>query len=421
MFHLHCLDEVLDDGPLPEFWECKACRFIKVSEISKNSRDNLESLKGDGKDGVLGYLFGGLLEDLKSMNPRIFHIPSYIINSFENISAHPITGDFINDSEVEIIKFNNSSQLREVNPTIKRNQVTDSENLLNSYCYKCSRSNLKLLQTNLLSSYSIHQPQGLNLQSCNSELIKCDFCPLYWHLDCLDPPLANVPPELRENEIEIVNLKAINSIKAKLWGKDFVNSSAGTQSSSLLDGLFSIRKKWMCPCHSQNVGHIKSTGWKWCTVYEDKENDNVSDPDDIFLFSSSSKNNGHIEIKNDKETDGLFGELEYINSKRRIGPIDRFEIDGIRYRVPEKRVKMDFLSKSNQKQSIAKKEKYRVLPNGELEFDQDMLDSMFPGLDSRFHLVTPNDSLDILLEAANKLEKIPSLPIEEEQEVISNH
>jgi hypothetical protein len=216
-------------------------------------------------------------------------------------------------------------------------------------------------------------------------------------------------------------LKAINSIKAKLWGKDFVNSSAGTQSSSLLDGLFSIRKKWMCPCHSQNVGHIKSTGWKWCTVYEDKENDNVSDPDDIFLFSSSSKNNGHIEIKNDKETDELFGELEYINSKRRIGPIDRFEIDGIRYRVPEKRVKLDFLSKSNQKQSMAKKEKYRVLPNGELEFDQDMLDLMFPGLDSRFRLVTPNDSLDILLEAANKLEKIPSLPLEEEQEVISDN
>lgn len=25
------------------------------------------------------------------------------------------------------------------------------------------------------------------------EMINCDFCSLYWHLDCVDPPLASAP------------------------------------------------------------------------------------------------------------------------------------------------------------------------------------------------------------------------------------
>ena len=29
-------------------------------------------------------------------------------------------------------------------------------------------------------------------------LIRCDFCPLYWHLDCLDPPLTSAPLPMRK-------------------------------------------------------------------------------------------------------------------------------------------------------------------------------------------------------------------------------
>lgn len=39
-------------------------------------------------------------------------------------------------------------------------------------------------------------------------IISCDYCPLHWHLDCVDPPLASMPP----------------------WGK-----------------------KWMCPNHADRI------------------------------------------------------------------------------------------------------------------------------------------------------------------------
>lgn len=388
VFHLYCLDHVLDEKRLPEFWECNSCRGNTQIDLGFH------------------YFFGELLQGLNGKNPRIFQLPLHITNSFENISAHPKTGNFMINSEMEVINFITSNQVGKGNPTIKRNNViTESDQLLNSFCYKCSRSNLKLLQTNLLSSYSIMQPKGLKLQTCNSDLIKCDFCPLYWHLDCLDPPLASVPPELRENEIEIVNLRSLNAIKEKIWGRESPNSSAGTLNSRCsLDELVSIRKKWMCPCHSQNVGNIQPSGWKWCTVYEDPESDIVAGGDEILLFSKSSQNNGNIEIRNDRDTNTLFEEIEHVNSKRTIRPIDRFEIDGIRYRVPEKRIKLDFFAKTSKTTPKTKPEKYRVLPNGQLEFDKEVLDAMFPGYNSKFKLIKSDDSLNMLLEAAKNID-----------------
>jgi hypothetical protein len=337
-------------------------------------------------------------------------LPSNIINSFENIIKHPKTGDFLYKSDVEFINLNSEKQIKERNPTIKSKRE-EIELIKNAYCYKCSRSNLKLSQTNLLYSYSINQAEkGLQLQSCTSDLIKCDFCPLYWHLDCLDPPLATVPPELRENEIEIVDLRSINAIKEKIWGKDSVNSVTG---HSILDGLVSIRKKWMCPCHSQNIGTIQPNGWKWCTVYENPDTQVISG-DEIFLFSNSTNNNGQIDIINEDGTDKIFEEMKHLDSKPSIGPIDRFEINGIRYRVPEKRIKLDFLSKSTGLKRHTNTKKYLVRPNGELEFDKDALQHMFPGFDSKVQLVNSDDSLEMLLEAARNIDESRSATAAEE-------
>ena len=349
------------------------------------------------------FLFGELLDSVSCLNPRIFQLPGLIRNSFENVATHPLTGDFIDTREIEFMNFNVPSQIKDSNPTIKRNQqLGDSDQLLNAYCYQCSRSNLKLQQTSLLSSYSVHQPSnGLKLQSPNSELIKCDFCPLYWHLDCLNPPLTSIPPQLRENEIEIVNLRSINSIKSKIWGKEAIESGTGmlNNSRSFVEGLFSIRKKWMCPCHIQNVGNLQPKGWRWCTVYEDPNLENNSELDDIYLFSKSSRNNGRIEIINEKETDKLFDEFNLSKRKSKFDSIDRYEINGVKHRVPERLIKLDFLSKSCD-DTMESRRKYRFSPNGEVEFDQKMLETMFPGCDTKYNVVTPVNSIDSLLEAA---------------------
>ena len=58
---------------------------------------------------------------------------------------------------------------------LKEDHVQDNFKLQDSkgnfiFCYKCGKSSMG-----------------------RREIIKCDFCTLYWHLDCLDPPLANPP------------------------------------------------------------------------------------------------------------------------------------------------------------------------------------------------------------------------------------
>jgi hypothetical protein len=109
--------------------------------------------------------------------------------------------------------------------------------------------------------------------------------------------------------------------------------------------------------------------------------------------------------------------MNQLHSKRSIGPIDRFEINGIRYRVPEKRIKLDFLAKSNGLEHQTKTRKYKVLPNGELEFDKAVLDHMFPGFNSKVELVHSEDSLEMLLEAAKNINESSNLQTADEEEV----
>jgi hypothetical protein len=29
-------------------------------------------------------------------------------------------------------------------------------------------------------------------------MVSCDYCPLHWHLDCMNPPMSNMPPLTRK-------------------------------------------------------------------------------------------------------------------------------------------------------------------------------------------------------------------------------
>ena len=32
----------------------------------------------------------------------------------------------------------------------------------------------------------------------NKRIVSCDYCPLYWHMDCLDPPMTSLPNPTRK-------------------------------------------------------------------------------------------------------------------------------------------------------------------------------------------------------------------------------
>ena len=143
-------------------------------------------------------------------------------------------------------------------------------------------------------------------------MLKCDFCNGYWHLDCVDPPLAN-PPHI--------------SLEA------------------------SQRDAWRCPRH---IEHDLRSGLLLQNdlneTYDDVEMGDATftrvprkirrrkNPDIVEpTFSRGMRNNGLIDIINDPDDD-TDGEGNYTG----------FEIKDVNskvYRVPERGLIADFLSK----------------------------------------------------------------------------
>jgi hypothetical protein len=141
------------------------------------------------------------------------------------------------------------------------------------------------------------------------QMLKCDFCNAYWHLDCVDPPLAN-PPHI--------------SLEA------------------------SQRDAWRCPRH---IEHDLRSG----LLLQNDLNDDVEMGDDTFnrvprkirkrknpdvvepTFSRGMRNNGLIDIINDPDDD-TDGEGNYTGFEFK-------DVNSKVYRVPERGLITDFLTK----------------------------------------------------------------------------
>lgn len=133
-------------------------------------------------------------------------------------------------------------------------------------------------------------------------MAECDFCNCFWHLDCLDPPLANPPS------------------KKSLNGKP--------------------RQTWMCPNHVDDaLAHLgpslkpvlrdedslRSPTQRFCKVRRPKNPTTID-----ASLRRGFRNNGLIDIEN--ETSEEEEEIER-------------EIGGAIYRVPEKGIKLDFIDR----------------------------------------------------------------------------
>ena len=129
------------------------------------------------------------------------------------------------------------------------------------------------------------------------EIIACDFCNLQWHIDCLDPPLANPPPR----------------------------GSNGKP-----------RHDWMCPNHiddelqafdtSVRISRRSQAGIGGSRKVRRPKNARIIDT----ALRRGFVNNGNIEIQNEPFDVDKF--------------IEREEF-GVVYRVPERGVKLDFIDR----------------------------------------------------------------------------
>ncbi len=236
-FHFSCLEEGFNDSNIPDDqWKCSECCKRDVE------------YKG---------IFAPLLEQLDSTNPKIFQLPASI-RDLKDVFAHPETGDYTEYKNVDISIVDNLTDHE------------DQENRLD-YCSHCLKSSFQFTENTALMSSLI--PKRGTLQAQRSEMIKCDYCNCYWHLDCLDPPLSCKPPQFCLSEYPVLDLKQIQKTKQMVWGDEtpggdkfenfdgsFIdinymkNLYRATPNSSICKKYIRIRPKWMCSRHKQNRG-----------------------------------------------------------------------------------------------------------------------------------------------------------------------
>ncbi|GKT46676.1 uncharacterized protein ColSpa_06857 [Colletotrichum spaethianum] len=147
-FHFECVDLGLGDT-LPEEWFCNVC-------FSNRYPTRVPEHKGP---------FGGLLNSLEKTNPQAFKLPQRVQVYFEGVKVGP-EGEY----EDIVVPTKPKKKGYEEAPDFFKVRDADGSAVL---CHNCQHP-----------------------AADNRAILPCSQCGLYWHLDCLDPPLA-IPPVLR--------------------------------------------------------------------------------------------------------------------------------------------------------------------------------------------------------------------------------
>ncbi|KAL8807816.1 MAG: hypothetical protein Q9182_000465 [Xanthomendoza sp. 2 TL-2023] len=143
---LHADGEGLDSLPDGE-WYCQACA----------------SQPGPPPAPARG-VFPILLHSLATKTPTAYNLPRSLRNYYEGV----ITGEDGEYEEPGALPSKAKSRTGYDVPMDTFKLKDSKDNII--LCYKCHESAMG-----------------------RREMVNCDFCNLYWHLDCVDPPLASAP------------------------------------------------------------------------------------------------------------------------------------------------------------------------------------------------------------------------------------
>ncbi|KAJ2879037.1 hypothetical protein H4R27_005529 [Coemansia aciculifera] len=150
VFHFLCVEPPMSQEEVSKIdhWYCRACQHLVTRK--RKSRAHAKNI------------FYPLLSALEFQNARTFAVPEDIRRQFDGIEAD-LDGAFINTREDRPQRANLGAANRDFT------RLVDDHNTP-IMCYRCGLS-------------ALHGP-----------VVRCDYCPLNWHWDCLDPPLSSAPP-----------------------------------------------------------------------------------------------------------------------------------------------------------------------------------------------------------------------------------
>ncbi|KAJ2753912.1 hypothetical protein IWQ56_006559, partial [Coemansia nantahalensis] len=172
-------------------WFCRECAHQRSRK--RKSRAHAKSI------------FYSLISKMEYSNPRTFAVPDEIRRLFDGVEAD-VDGTYVNVREDRARRSHGGPASREFDRLLDDR----GDSLL---CYRCGLSAL----------------HGL--------LVRCDYCPLSWHWDCLEPPLSSAPPSHRRwmcpNHADHAIGRRQKFRKERIV--DHTNAPAGTPNSGLID------------------------------------------------------------------------------------------------------------------------------------------------------------------------------------------
>lgn len=210
-FHLQCHDPPLDEEDVPQGeWACRKCKVLEqfVGEDNHSEHESIDSqtfvenkcqsieseeempLKSEMSEReLIQKPLSVLIKAAQVLNPKQFQLPNEMMPSIQLIGSK---------------KINTNSH--HFNKNVNKKQTHELENGLVSFpiklCYQCSKSCRK------------------------APLIQCDYCPLLFHADCVDPPMTVLPigrwmcPNHAQHVIEQKLLDSDRlSDRIKLWNQ----------------------------------------------------------------------------------------------------------------------------------------------------------------------------------------------------------
>ncbi|KAJ2033349.1 hypothetical protein GGI03_004084 [Coemansia sp. RSA 2337] len=193
VFHFLCVEPPMSQEEVSKIdhWYCRACQHLVTRK--RKSRAHAKNI------------FYPLLSALEFQNAHTFSVPEDIRRQFDGIEAD-IDGTFINTREDRPQRVNLGAANRDFT------RLVDDHNTP-IMCYRCGLSAL----------------QG--------PVVRCDYCPLNWHWDCLDPPLSSAPPSRKRwmcpNHADHVMPRRHKFRKERIV--DLTDAPEGTRNSGIID------------------------------------------------------------------------------------------------------------------------------------------------------------------------------------------